>query len=217
MDPNSHTWLYFPVVDTSQRPPAPPILTQHPQGPIHQDMGLIRNQHRRHRVTEAPSPYQVVPESSRTITGDRSNGTHPSMGAIDNSGPGEARPPSRNPRMGNRGSIKQKRIEVFYNDDRSGPSQTETQESRGEEDPSTYEVPLVDLPIAGRQQGGLNNPTVIPAPAQSMVSTSAVPVSTPAPAEIVDEDATTPAPISTPGTAGVRQRGRSGNILKTKV
>ncbi|KAF8816272.1 hypothetical protein BYT27DRAFT_7184093 [Phlegmacium glaucopus] len=208
MDPNSYTWLYFPVVDTSQRPPVPPILTQHPQGPIHQDMGLVCNQHRRHRVTEAPSPYQTLPESSRTITSDHSNGTHARMGVIDNSGPGEARPPSRNPRMGNRGSIKQKRIEVFYNDDRSEPSQTETQESRGEEDPSTYEVPLVDLPT-GMTTG--------PAPAHSMASTPVAPVSTPAPAEIVDEDAMTPAPISAPVTAEVRQRGHSGNILKTKV
>ncbi|KAF8816359.1 hypothetical protein BYT27DRAFT_7184272, partial [Phlegmacium glaucopus] len=146
MDPNSHIWLYSPVIDRSQRPPVPPILTQHPQGPIHQDMGLIRNHHRRHLVTEAPSPYQILPESSRTITRDRSNGTHPSMGAIDNSGPGEARPPSRNPRMGNHGSNEQRRIEPYYNDDRSEPSQAHIQgETRGEEDLSTYEIPLIDF------------------------------------------------------------------------
>ncbi|KAF8816288.1 hypothetical protein BYT27DRAFT_7184126 [Phlegmacium glaucopus] len=143
MDPNSNIWLYFPVVDRSQRPPVPPVLTQHPQGPVqhqHQyrpNSGPIR--HRGHCMTEAPTPYQYLPESSRTITSDRSNGTHPSMGATDNSGPGEARPPSRKPRMVNRGSI-QKRIKP-YSRDRSGPSQTQT-----EEDPSAYEVPCIDPP-----------------------------------------------------------------------
>ncbi|KAF8806718.1 hypothetical protein BYT27DRAFT_7190903 [Phlegmacium glaucopus] len=63
------------------------------------------------------------------------------MGAIDNSGPSEVRPPSRNPRMGNRGSIRQRRIKPFYNNDCSGFSQAHIQgESRGEEDLSIYEI-----------------------------------------------------------------------------
>ncbi|KAF8816360.1 hypothetical protein BYT27DRAFT_7184283 [Phlegmacium glaucopus] len=230
MDP-SHTWLYLASLALNQ--PPPPVLVQQllwaqatmpPMPHIHSshghpypDMGQQQHHHRpnsgpmRHqhhgslRMTEAPTPYHILHESSSTIASDHATGSHPinaRMGA-DNSGADKVRPPSGNPRMANCSSIQQKRKKPYYRR-RSGPSQTQ-KERRGKEDLSTYEFPLMEL-RTGVTAGGSNTPAVIPvpAPAPPMASTSAAPIPTPASTS-----------AGTPATAEIRRRG-SGNT-KTKV
>ncbi|KAF8811364.1 hypothetical protein BYT27DRAFT_7184835 [Phlegmacium glaucopus] len=218
----SHIWLYLTLLAMNQQPP-PPLLVQQlrwaqtmlpmqhfhgSQGPPYPDMGQQQQQHRPSsgpmryqyhrslRMTEAPTPYHSIHESSST---------HPintRMGA-DNSGAGKVRPPSGNPRMANCSSIQQKRKKPYYRH-RSGPSQTQ-KARRGKEDLSAYEIPIM-ASSTGVMAGGSNTSTAIPvpAPAPPIASTSAVPIPTPASTS-----------GATPATDEIRRRG-SGNT-KTKV
>ncbi|KAF8814204.1 hypothetical protein BYT27DRAFT_7179682 [Phlegmacium glaucopus] len=147
-------------------PPMPHIHSSH--GPPYQDMGQRQYQHRpnsgpmRHqhhgslRMTEAPTPYHLLHESSSTIASDHATGTHPvnaQMGA-DNSGTG------------------QKRKKPYHRHRLDAP-QTHKQR-RGKEDLSGYEIPIM-ASGAGVPAGGSNTPAVIPvpAPAPPIASTSA--------------------------------------------
>jgi len=150
--------------------------------------GPSRNQHSKgRRKTEAQYSYHTLHESSGTIAGDHSTGIHPgmaSMGAVSNTGAGGAwRPPSGNTSTVDRNSTQQTRI-TPYERDRSGHCRTRRQRS-DKVNPSAYEIHIGDSEsrlisqsilyrLLHRQlfSGGAT-PGVIPAPAPSMLSTSA--------------------------------------------
>ncbi|KAF8816352.1 hypothetical protein BYT27DRAFT_7238010 [Phlegmacium glaucopus] len=202
MDP-SNIWLCLSLLAMDEEEP-PPLLVQEwlqampplhsSQGPPYQNMGQqhqnqygsnwgpIRHHHHGSlRMTEAPTPYQLLLESSGPIASDRSTGTHPRMGAVDNSAASE------------------KRKKPYY---RHQPSPSETwRQQRGKEDLSGYEIPVMEL-RTGVTAGGSNTPAVIPvpAPAPPIASTSAAPIPTPASTS-----------VATPARAEMRRPGCTGN------
>ncbi|KAF8806714.1 hypothetical protein BYT27DRAFT_7190890 [Phlegmacium glaucopus] len=181
MDSNPHFWQCSQLQQPSPLPPVvnsfdmhelleslpntmPPCEGNTPMPTIyehqHQFSGPTRSQHRRRCQTEARTPKNFSHISYGTITSDCSTGTQPvyaRMGALGDTGPGEARPPSRNPQTVNRESIYQRRLKPYcrhrgdqerynmsYHRRPSGLEQTQRQ-GRGKEDPSVYKIPVIDF------------------------------------------------------------------------
>ncbi|KAF8816263.1 hypothetical protein BYT27DRAFT_7184083 [Phlegmacium glaucopus] len=183
MDSNPHFWQCSQLRQPSPPPPfvdsfnmhqllgslpntmppcegSTPMPTIYERGRQQSFSGPTRSQQRRRCKTDARSPDNFLHISYGTITSDCSTGTQPvyaRMGALGDTGPGEARPPSRNPQTVNHESIYQRRLKPYcrhrgdqerynisYHRRHSGLSQTQRQ-GRGKEDPSVYKIPGIDF------------------------------------------------------------------------